>query len=182
MNCDDIKSSQDGLSVPETIRKKEINAQRIVEHIKTYTVRGIQENENDLIKPYPNTYTFTKNLAERLLDENRGDLPMVIIRPSIVGAAYKDPMNGWVDNLAALSGFIFVFGIGLIHDAPGKFSNAANFIPVDICSNAIIAVTVKHAKQNSLLICHAASPGENPITHSEVVQSIIDFSERNPFD
>lgn len=68
---------------------------------------------------------------------------MVIIRPSIVGAAYKDPVPGWVDNLAAMSGFTFVFGIGLIHDLPGKWSNAANAIPVDHCVHAIIAVVAK---------------------------------------
>jgi len=67
---------------------------------------------------------------------------MVIVWPSIVGAAYKDPHIGWVDNLAALSGFIFVYGIGLLHSAPGKFSNCANFIPVDYVVNSIIASAV----------------------------------------
>lgn len=67
---------------------------------------------------------------------------MVIIRPSIVGAAYQDPHVGWVDNLAALSGFIFVFGLGMLHQAPGKGTNVSNFIPVDFVVNAIISVVV----------------------------------------
>lgn len=49
---------------------------------------------------------------------------------------------GWVDNLAALSGFIFVFGLGMLHQAPGKSTNVANFIPVDYVVNAIISVAV----------------------------------------
>lgn len=107
---------------------------------------------------------------------------MVIVRPSIVGAAYSDPHVGWVDNLAALSGFIFVYGIGLLHQAPGKFSNRANFIPVDYVVNTIIACAVYQAGNNALLVCHAANQYINPVTHREVIQSIHDFSERNPFD
>jgi len=73
---------------------------------------------------------------------------------------------GWVDNLAALSGFIFIFGIGLVNMAPGKFSNAANFIPVDYVVNCIIASAAAHQGKNSLLVCHAANTINNPISHS----------------
>jgi thioester reductase-like protein len=38
---------------------------------------------------YPNTYTFTKSMAERILKKKRGDLPLTIVRPSVVGASYK---------------------------------------------------------------------------------------------
>lgn len=31
----------------------------------------------------PNTYTFTKQLAEHVVSENMGKLPVVIVRPSI---------------------------------------------------------------------------------------------------
>lgn len=39
----------------------------------------------------PNTYTYTKQLAEHLLITEGADLPLAIIRPSIVGAAWKEP-------------------------------------------------------------------------------------------
>lgn len=44
-----------------------------------------------LIGKKPNTYTFTKSLAEFLLVEEGGCLPAVIVRPSIIGCTYKDP-------------------------------------------------------------------------------------------
>jgi len=90
---------------------------------------------------------------------------MVIIRPAVCGGAYKDPCVGWIDNLAAMAGFIFVFGLGLIHQAPGKHHQAANFIPVDFVVNAIIAVAPYQANKNSLLVCHAAMPFTNPVLH-----------------
>lgn len=51
-----------------------------------------------LIGSRPNTYTFTKALAECWLQENRGDLPLVIVRPSIVLSCIHGPLKGWVDN------------------------------------------------------------------------------------
>lgn len=46
----------------------------------------------------PNTYTFTKALAESWLKENKGDLPVIIVRPSIVLSSFDGPLKGWLDN------------------------------------------------------------------------------------
>lgn len=45
-----------------------------------------------LIGNKPNTYTYTKHLAEHLLVKEGSDLPLAIVRPSIVGAAWKEPV------------------------------------------------------------------------------------------
>jgi fatty acyl-CoA reductase len=37
-----------------------------------------------MIKDRPNTYTYTKSIAEYLVYEARGELPVAIFRPSIV--------------------------------------------------------------------------------------------------
>ena len=52
----------------------------------------------------PNTYTYTKALAERMLLKECGDLPLAIVRPSIVTAAKQEPIPGWVDNLNGPTG------------------------------------------------------------------------------
>ena len=39
-----------------------------------------------------NTYALTKGLTERMLLDERGTLPMCIVRPSVVGAAFREPM------------------------------------------------------------------------------------------
>ena len=44
-----------------------------------------------LIGNKPNTYTFTKHLAEHLLIKEGSNLPLAIVRPSIVGASWKEP-------------------------------------------------------------------------------------------
>ncbi len=44
-----------------------------------------------LLGERPNTYTFTKALAEQLIQQECGNLNVAIIRPSIVGASWKEP-------------------------------------------------------------------------------------------
>jgi fatty acyl-CoA reductase len=45
-----------------------------------------------MIGDRPNTYTYTKAIAEYLLYQNRDQLPLVIFRPSIVGASWQEPV------------------------------------------------------------------------------------------
>ena len=52
-----------------------------------------------LIQDFPNTYTWTKSLAECLLQNEAKDLPVSILRPSIVGAAYKEPLPVWQTDI-----------------------------------------------------------------------------------
>lgn len=62
-----------------------------------------------LVGKCPNTYTYTKALAEQLLEERCGNVPLVIVRPSIVTAALKEPVPGWVDNMNGATGIILFY-------------------------------------------------------------------------
>ena len=55
---------------------------------------------------HPNTYTFTKALAEELLLSKGQRLPLAIIRPSIVVASWEYPIKGWVDNFNGPTGLV----------------------------------------------------------------------------
>ena len=68
--------------------------------------KRLNEKEETLkiIQDRPNTYTFTKALAEQLIFEENGNLPIAIVRPSIVVASHQEPVRGWVDNLNGPTG------------------------------------------------------------------------------
>ena len=55
---------------------------------------------------HPNTYVFTKGLAEQLILDKGQNLPLAVVRPSIVVAAWKYPVKGWVDNLNGPTGCV----------------------------------------------------------------------------
>jgi len=85
--------------------------------VKPYTVIDICENLDDetieiiqkkLIGKHPNTYTLTKGLAEQIVMSKGSGLPIAIVRPSIVCAAYQEPFPGWIDNSCGITGTIIV--------------------------------------------------------------------------
>ena len=51
-----------------------------------------------LLGDKPNTYTYTKHLAEHLLVNEGRPMPLAIVRPSIATASWKEPFPGWIDN------------------------------------------------------------------------------------
>ena len=42
----------------------------------------------------PNTYTYTKSIAEHLIYQQTGKLPIAVVRPSIVASSFLEPMQG----------------------------------------------------------------------------------------
>ncbi|CAG9576925.1 unnamed protein product [Danaus chrysippus] len=76
--------------------------------------------EPKLIEPQPNTYAYTKSLTEELVAQKAGKYPIVIARPSIVTAAEKEPLPGWVDNLNGPTGLLVGSGKGrlFVHEFP----------------------------------------------------------------
>nr|BBD13399.1 fatty acyl-CoA reductase [Hyphantria cunea] len=87
----------------------------------------------------PNTYTFTKQLAEHVVSENMGKLPVVIVRPSIVISSLSEPMPGWVENFNGPVGIFVACGKGIMRTIHTKPDIVSDFIPVDACAKNIAA-------------------------------------------
>lgn len=71
-------------------------------------------------------------------DYYRHQLPLCIIRPSIVTAAIAEPLPGWVDNVNGLTGFMIEIGRGTISSLLCDKSLIMDLIPVDIVCNMMI--------------------------------------------
>jgi nucleoside-diphosphate-sugar epimerase len=48
---------------------------------------------------WPNAYAFNKAMGEMLLGTMRGDVPVVIVRPSIIISTFQDPFPGWIERI-----------------------------------------------------------------------------------
>jgi len=58
----------------------------------------IQDITPKLLGDWPNTYTYTKALSEYLIQQEKGNLNIAIIRPSIVGASWHEPFPVSMDT------------------------------------------------------------------------------------
>ena len=47
---------------------------------------------------WENTCTFTKAMGECVIHNQRGDLPVLIIRPSVIESSYTEPFPGWLQG------------------------------------------------------------------------------------
>ncbi|KAF6166002.1 hypothetical protein GIB67_012899 [Kingdonia uniflora] len=48
---------------------------------------------------WPNTYVFTKAMGEMLIGLLRGDLPVTILRPSIITSTIREPFPRWTEGI-----------------------------------------------------------------------------------
>ncbi|MDB4891512.1 MAG: Glycerol-3-phosphate acyltransferase [Gemmatimonadetes bacterium] len=102
---------------------------------------------------HPNSYTLTKAIAERMLVECRGDVPLTIIRPSIITASRQHPFPGWIDSTAGYAAFVMLVGTGHLRALVANTDTHLDLIPVDevaqrivhVCLNDVDDVVVRHA-------------------------------------
>ncbi|KAK1297473.1 hypothetical protein QJS10_CPB15g01803 [Acorus calamus] len=61
---------------------------------------------------WANTYVFTKAMGEMLLIDQKGDIPTVILRPTMVTSTYKDPFPGWIEEAKTIDAVTVSFAKG----------------------------------------------------------------------
>ena len=135
--------------------------------------KEIEKITPNLIKNYPNTYTFTKSIAEHLLVKYRNNVPLAICRPTMIGASLKEPEPGWVDAVSAAGAVFLVVGLGYLSIMPGDVNKIGDHVPVDFVSNAIIMISADIARLNSnrTLSFHNFNPKTNSNTNGLSKQS-----------
>ncbi|CAF4887644.1 unnamed protein product [Pieris macdunnoughi] len=124
-----------------------------------------------LIEPQPNTYAYTKNLTEDLVTQYEGKFPIVIARPSIVMAALKEPIPGWVDNMNGPTGLLVGAGKGVIRTMHCNDSYQADVMPVDMAVNACLVLAYLTAldRPKEVRVCNVTQSGVNPITWGQAL-------------
>ncbi|CAH2101748.1 unnamed protein product [Euphydryas editha] len=89
----------------------------------------------------PNTYVFTKQLAEHVVYEYKGKLPIVIVRPSIVISSLIEPFPGWIDNFNGPVGISIACGKGILRTIYSSPDIVSDYIPVDVAIKSFIAAS-----------------------------------------
>lgn len=127
---------------------------------------------------WPDAYAMTKALGERLLESERGDIPLSIVRPSIIESALRDPYPGWIRGFRMAEPIIISFARGLLKDFPGVPEGIVDVIPVDLVVGAILAAAA-HPPE-TIKYYHAASGSQNPLKYRQLVSLIRRYFSDNP--
>ncbi|XP_068801256.1 fatty acyl-CoA reductase 1 isoform X1 [Struthio camelus] len=140
-----------------------------------------------LIGDRPNTYTYTKALAEYVVQQEGAKLNTAIIRPSIVGASWKEPFPGWIDNFNGPSGLFIAAGKGILRTMRASNSAVADLVPVDVVVNATLAAAWysgvnRYSRPRNVMVYNCTTGGTNPFHWGEVEYHVISTFKRNPLE
>ncbi|XP_030368978.1 putative fatty acyl-CoA reductase CG5065 [Scaptodrosophila lebanonensis] len=174
----------DRTDVSEVIYAPPYNPDDIISLINWLPEDILDQLTPRLIGKRPNTYTFTKALAEHMLLKEAGNLPVAIVRPSIVTASLNEPFAGWVDNFNGPTGLVSALAKGLFRTMMCEKNYVADLVPVDIVINLMIAAAWRTAtrKSNNLLIYNCCTGQRNPIVWSEFVKYAMTSVRKHPLE
>jgi len=154
------------VSLEEVIYKTSISTEALFKIVDTLEEDAVTSATKTLIGHCPNTYSYTKAFAENLLQQEHGQIPVAIIRPSIVTAAMKEPSPGWIDNKNGPTGLIAGACAGLLRVTRVDEKLIGDIIPVDFAIHLMIAAGWHTAvtKPVDVAVYNIATSHQNPIT------------------
>ena len=134
---------------------------------------------------WPDAYAYTKALGERALVESKGDVPVSIVRPSIIESAWAEPVPGWIKGFRMAEPIIISYARGLLKEFPGVPEGVIDVIPVDLVVAAIINVAARgpaehSVKQGSADVTQVASGTRNPLRYRRLVDLTSTWFTENP--
>lgn len=140
---------------------------KAVEWLDEETVNTITKK---MLADCPNTYAFTKGLGEALVNDEMDNLPVIILRPSVVVPIWKEPIPGWTDNVNGPTGLLIAAGKGVLRTMYCDSHGYADYLPVDIAVNVLMLATYDYLKHKERRIYNCTSSFEYKITWSEMIE------------
>jgi HAD superfamily hydrolase (TIGR01490 family) len=128
---------------------------------------------------WPDAYAFTKALGEQALTDEKRNIPVSIVRPSIIESALAEPKPGWIRGFRMAEPVILSYARGMLKEFPGVPEGTIDVIPVDIVVAAIIAVSAL-GPDRAPDITQVASGGINPLSYRTLVDNVRDWFTQHP--
>ncbi|PHU06733.1 hypothetical protein BC332_23222 [Capsicum chinense] len=131
---------------------------------------------------WQDTYSFTKAIGEMVIDNMREDIPIVIIRPSVITSTYEEPFPGWIQGFRVIDPLLIFYGKGEYTCCFGDPSSLVDVVPVDVVVNTTMAAIVKHGHLQipELNVYHATSSYMNPLSLSQLFNYCFEFFSSSP--
>jgi HAD superfamily hydrolase (TIGR01490 family) len=128
---------------------------------------------------WPDAYALTKALGEQALTESKGDVPVSIVRPSIIESALAEPRPGWIRGFRMAEPVIISYARGLLKEFPGIPEGTVDVIPVDLVVAACIAVAAL-GPERAPRITQVASGSVNPLKYRVLVDNVQSWFTAHP--
>jgi alcohol-forming fatty acyl-CoA reductase len=129
---------------------------------------------------FSDIYSFTKAMAEHAVVELHGDIPLSIVRPSIIESALAEPTPGWLEGFRMAEPLILAFGRAVLQDFSGLPDSLLDIIPADFVVNTVLAVAASPPPDPKPRVYHAASGSRNPLRFRRIVDEAERYFTEHP--
>ncbi|XP_031330448.1 fatty acyl-CoA reductase wat-like [Photinus pyralis] len=136
--------------IQEVVYETPITGEKLLTLVDTCSDDFLNKVTPTLLGEWPNTYVFTKAVAEEVVGSSARGLPIAIVRPSIVVATAKGPLAGWIDNMYGVTGITVGIALGLIRTLHCKKDCVADIVPADYVINSAIAAAWSIGNKESM--------------------------------
>ncbi|XP_012075826.2 fatty acyl-CoA reductase 3 isoform X1 [Jatropha curcas] len=131
---------------------------------------------------WPNTYVFTKAMGEMVIGHLKENLPVVIIRPTMVTSTWREPFPGWIEGARTIDALTVGYGSGKMSFFVADLTAIVDVIPADMVVNTIIAAMMVHANnQPCQVVYHIGSSLGNPIRYSNFRDYLYFYFTNKPW-
>lgn len=156
--------------------------EHIISLCSSHPESELDEMTPSLLGDHPNTYTFTKQIAEHSVRDYQTKFPCTIVRPSMIVGSWKEPIPGWTISKNGPQGFLMGASKGVIRRLPVGKELVYDYVPVDIVVNSLL-VAGFHAgvtTTKEVQIYHATSSCRNPFRWCSVEDKLNTYLHRYP--
>jgi long-chain acyl-CoA synthetase len=118
---------------------------------------------------WPNTYTFTKSLGESVLATRGKDLPIAIVRPSIVESSERSPFSGWNEGINTSGPLSYLLGTNF-RQLPTNARKCLDVIPVDMVCRGMSLIAAAVISRRNARMYHLATSAVNPVNMGRSIE------------
>src|SRR5260221_6236608 len=119
-------------------------------------------------------------MAEHAVVELHGDIPLSIVRPSIIESALEEPFPGWLEGFRMAEPLILAFGRGILRDFSGLPDSLRDIIAADWVVNGMRVTAPTPPPDSKPRIYHAASGSRNPSRLREMAEEATRYYTKHP--
>ncbi|XP_068986773.1 putative fatty acyl-CoA reductase CG5065 isoform X3 [Bombus flavifrons] len=169
--------------IGEKVYTTSLKPSEVIDMCDRFDKTSINQIEKRILKTYPNTYTFSKNLAEQIVASKCKDLPVAIVRPSIIGASLEEPCPGWLENISAITGIVLLVSKGCATAILARKDARMDVVPVDFVVDTIICtawhVTLHRGHEVKVYNC---TSNANPFKWGQLKEAVVKCSIETPLN
>ncbi|XP_044235646.2 fatty acyl-CoA reductase 1 isoform X2 [Ursus arctos] len=170
--------------IDEVVYPPPVDPKKLIDSLEWMDDGLVNDITPKLIGDRPNTYIYTKALAEYVVQQEGAKLNVAIVRPSIVGASWKEPFPGWIDNFNGPSGLFIAAGKGILRTMRASNNALADLVPVDVVVNTSLAAAWYSGvnRPRNIMVYNCTTGSTNPFHWGEVGYYLNHSFKMNPLN